>query len=391
MKSSHQPHLIGAGLAMFSMFFGAGNVVFPLAMGQYAQDDNLYAILGLLITAVAMPFTGLIAMTLYEGNYQQFFGRIGKIPGFILALCMMGLIGPFGAIPRCVALSYSTLKVYLPNVSLSTFSLFSCCLIFAFTIKRNRILDLLGYFLTPILLISLATIIIKGIFSSSELPQAEHSSLSIFFKGMKEGYQTMDLLAAFFFSSVVLVGLKKDLFLSDQQDYKKLFWVTFQASCIGAFLLSVVYIGFSFVAAYQSHHLMGIATDELISALSIQILGEYGGIIASVAVALACLTTAIALATVFAEFLYEDITQFHLRYEWSLVLTLIITYYVSTFNFGGIAAFLKPILQVCYPALILLSFLNILYKLYGFKVVKAPVFLTFLISLIYYSLFFTSN
>src|SRR5947209_4364111 len=114
------------GLAMFSMFFGAGNVVFPLALGQFAKDQNIYAILGLLITAVGVPFLGLLAMTLFNGNYTHFFERIGKVPGFLVALGIMGLIGPFGAIPRCIALSYSTIRMYMPDTSLVLFSLVSC-------------------------------------------------------------------------------------------------------------------------------------------------------------------------------------------------------------------------------------------------------------------------
>jgi len=115
MKPKIQSNTLSTGLAMFSMFFGAGNVVFPLAMGQYAQDKNFFAILGLLITAVGVPFLGLMSMTLFDGDYRKFFGRIGKIPGFIIALAIMALIGPFGAMPRVIALSYSTAKNFFPK------------------------------------------------------------------------------------------------------------------------------------------------------------------------------------------------------------------------------------------------------------------------------------
>src|SRR5688572_6620310 len=122
MQNSARSNTIATGLAMFSMFFGAGNVVFPLAIGQYAQDKNIFAIIGLLITAVGVPFLGLISMTLFDGDYRRFFARMGKIPGFLSALVIMGLIGPFGALPRCIALSYSTVSTYIPGVSLSLFS-----------------------------------------------------------------------------------------------------------------------------------------------------------------------------------------------------------------------------------------------------------------------------
>ena len=94
-----------SGLAMFSMFFGAGNIIFPLAVGHYAQDRTFLAVFGLLITAVAVPFIGLIAMILFEGDQKSFFGKIGQKPGFMVELLILLLLGPLGSTPRCVALA----------------------------------------------------------------------------------------------------------------------------------------------------------------------------------------------------------------------------------------------------------------------------------------------
>lgn len=380
-----QANTIATGLAMFSMFFGAGNVVFPLGLGQYARDHNFYAILGLLITAVGVPFAGLIAMTLFNGDYKKFFARIGPIPGFLVTVVILGLLGPFGGIPRCIVLSYSTMKPYIPDYfSLPLFSIVACVIVFAFTYKRTNIVDILGYFLTPILLLSLAIIIIKGLFVSPSLIPAEHDKFSIFLKGFKEGYLTMDLLAAFFFSSVVIVCLQKDVDVMDQKNYKKTIFLTLKASLIAALLLSIIYVGFSFVAAFHSPLLEGTPEAELPGVIATHVLGPYAAVVAQIAVILACLTTVIALSAVFAEFLHKDIFLDKISYGWSLFLTLLTTFFVSTLNFTGIAQFLKPILQVCYPALIMLCFVNILYKLYHFEWVKTPVFLTFLISLAIY-------
>lgn len=385
MKTASLKNTIVTGFAMFSMFFGAGNVVFPLALGQYAQDHNIYAILGLLITAVGVPFMGLIATTLFNGDYKQFFDRIGKVPGFLVTAFIMGLIGPFGAMPRCITLSYSTIKFYLPSLSLIEFSAIACLIIFAFTIKRNSIVDILGCYLTPLLLAFLGWIIIKGIITSPAAPIGDHSKFAIFWKGVEEGYQTMDLLATFFFSSVVLSCLRKDVDTSNQKNSKQLIFLTLKASAVGAFLLSIIYIGFSFVASFQSVHLENVPKDELAGAIALQILGPYAGIVACIAVALACLTTAIALAAVFADFLEKEVTMGKMNYGISLIITLLIAFGVSTLNFTGIIAFLAPILQVCYPSLIVLSLVNILYKLYHFKPVKWPFYTVFVISLIGYS------
>ena len=238
--------------------------------------------------------------------------------------------------------------------------------------------------MTPILLLSLAIIIIKGIIDSPEAPHADHSKLAIFWDGVKEGYQTMDLLGAFFFSSVVLSCLKQEVDPSEQKNYKRIIFTTLKASFIGAFLLSLIYVGFSFVAAFQSESLEGIAKDALAGTVAISVLGPYAGIITCLAVALACLTTAIALAAVFAEFIHKDLTFNKVGYGPSLIITLIISFFVSTLNFTGIAAFLAPILQICYPALIVLTLVNVLHKLYHFKPVKIPVLVVFVLSLIGY-------
>lgn len=373
---------IATGLAMFSMFFGAGNVVFPLAIGQFAQDKNFYAILGLLLTAVGVPFLGLIAMTLFDGNYKTFFNRIGNVPGFLVSMFIMGLIGPFGATPRCIALAYSTIHTYLPGIPLVAFSIISCIIIYLFTFRKNQILDILGYVLTPFLLVSLLIIIVKGLLAAPDLQAIEHSESTVFLKGLKEGYQTMDLLGAFFFSSVVLTCLKVAIPSSEHQNHKRLIKQTLKASAIGAFLLSVVYIGFSYVAAFHTGELGAVNQEDLLGAIAHKVLGPYGGLVASIAVALACLTTAIALCAVFSDYLYNDVSDKKLPFQLSLILTLIISGIFSTLEFTGIIAILAPILSVFYPALIVLSILNIAFKLYHFKPVKVPVFATFAITLI---------
>lgn len=383
MKDFFQNKTISTGLAMFSMFFGAGNVVFPLALGQISKADNIFAMMGLLITAIAVPFLGLISMILYNGNYKEFFGRLGKLPGFLIALFIMCLIGPFGALPRCIALSHSTLTLFTPDIPLIAFSFFSCLLIFLFTYKESKLIEVLGTVLTPFLLLSLGIIIAIGLFNSHGYESVESFPLKAFIKGLQEGYYTMDLLASFFFCAVIIDCLRAS-YKEEHQEYKKVTFLALKASMIGAFLLSLIYVGFSFVAAKNSGSLEGITTDLLLAKLSINILGPYAGIVASAAVALACLTTAVALASAFANFLSHEIFKNKLDYKISLIITLILTFLISTLNFSGIAKILTPILSLCYPSLIVLSACNLLKKLYGFQWVKLPVLIVFVLNLIFY-------
>src|ERR1700722_1863070 len=171
MYNKENSGIIIAGLALFSMFFGAGDLIWPLILGGSAGDKNFFALMGLLITGVSLPLLGLISMMLFQGNYHAFFGRIGKWPSLALIFIIQVILGPVGSIPRLITLSYATLKPYLPEMSLAFFSILVCLLILVFTLKPRQVIHILGVVLTPLLLLSLGTILAIGFFSHPE-PQA---------------------------------------------------------------------------------------------------------------------------------------------------------------------------------------------------------------------------
>ena len=115
-----------------------------------------------------------------------------------------------------------------------------------------------------------------------------------------------------------------------------------------------------------------------------KIAGPYAGMLVCVAIALACLTTAIALISSFTDFIQREVFHEKISYEITLIGALLLTFFVSTFEFTGISLFLWPILQIFYPGLIALTFLNIAYKLTGFNTIKTPVFLTFALAMLIY-------
>lgn len=351
---------VATGLAMFSMFFGAGNIVFPLLVGQQAQDQTLLAILGLLITAVCVPFAGVIGMILYDGDPQKFFGRLGRLPGLFVAGCILCLIGPFGGMPRCVTLSYATLSSNLPGMSLPFFSVIACLVILACSYKKTYIMHVLGYVLTPVLLVCLAAIGIAGLWNSSEATAALPEAWNNFTFGLQEGYNTMDLLAAFYFSGVVLTSLKQQ---NSDSSPKALFWQALKASAIGATLLSLIYVVFSLVAAGLGPTLADVPKDKLLGHVSAAVLGPYTGVVASLAMSLTCLTTAIALATIFAETIQKQLFSNRITYLQALLITLAVNCATSMLEFTVIIELLFPLLQWMYPVLIVLTFVNIAWKL----------------------------
>lgn len=343
------------GLAIFAMFFGAGNIIFPLALGLTSLDKSPWGLSGFLLTAVAMPFIGLLAMFRYNGKINLFFLRFGKIPGLILATFVISLLGPFGAAPRCIALMHSTLSLSFSNLPPLLFSIGACGLIFLFSFRENRLVKLLGYVLSPLMIGFLILIIIKGYIWAPEavLISENPSNMSHLWKGLTEGYNTMDLLAAFFFAPIVISSLKN----SENDPHLNRFVLI--ASLIGASLLALVYIGFCYLAYLYAPQLAGVASDQLLGAIAIKILGPYAGVVVGLTVTFACLTTAIALIAAFSSFVEKEIVKEKIGYTPILIVSLLITFAVTTLEFQGIARLLNPLLEICYPALILLAFYNL--------------------------------
>lgn len=372
------------GFAIFSMFFGAGNSIFPLLIGSISGNKNIYAVLGLTISTIIVPVLGLIGMTLYDGNYKEFFCRLGKTPGFIIVLLIMILIGPFAGIPRCITLSYSTLQPHLGTTPLIVFSGIACVIIFFKTIKKRRLVDILGKILTPLLLFCLAIIIVKGIYSPSDMapPVGVSTRSGIFFKGLTEGFQMMDLLASFFFSATVLGCIKakrQEKGLGEDPHGTSNF---LKAITLAATLLTIIYVGFSYVAANNSVFFQTIPQEALLGAVSKKILGQHLGFVMGLAVALACLTTAITLVSVFSDFIYKECLKEKIPYAACIVTTILLAFFFSNLGFVGICNMIAPILLVCYPALITLTILNIAHKIFKFEPVKWPVYTVLTVSLI---------
>lgn len=385
MQAISKTTLWSTGLAIFSMFFGAGNIVFPLAIGQLTQDKNFYALLGLIFTAVFVPLMGLLAMMLYQGNYTAFFRQIGKVPGFILTLAILGVIGPFGGIPRCITISHATLEQFGFPLNLPLFSLLSCAVIFLFTFRPNKMLPLLGYVLTPLLLISLGLIAVKGLFLEKMTEVSAFTRWETFAQGLLTGYNTLDLLAAFFFSSVVFICLQEKQEKQTEATHKPSHLkIAIFGSFIAAFLLGLVYVGFSYLSARQGVALKDLPSHELLGALASNLLGPHAGLVAGVAVAFACLTTEIALAAIIGGFICKTLSKEKVPYPLALGITLMLSFAISTLHFEGITAFLAPFLKVCYPALIVLTVASILHKVYNFQWIKLLFYGALLISLIAY-------
>ena len=356
------------GLALFSMFFGSGNLIFPLAVGRFSQDNFWFGALGFILTGVLVPFAGVIAMVIYKGDYMKFFSGLGKKAGFGVAILLLTFWIPLGSAPRCVTLSYAAVKTYLGGTPLWLFSLIYCSLIILLTYKRNRILDILGGILTPVLLTCLGIVIFRAVQLSTGFGVSLHSGAETFTEGLLDGYNTMDLIASFFFASTIIAMLNEE-----QDRGKKIttkggpLGLALRSSLIGVSVLGVVYLGLLFIAATHASALAGVPKDELLPTLAHMLLGPQLAAIASMAVAVACLTTSIALVVVYADFLAESVFKDKWHPHAYLVLTTAITFGVSNLGFQGICALTVPAFQVFYPFLIGMIIVKVGYRLWKAK------------------------
>ncbi len=370
--------VITTALALFAMFFGAGNILFPLYLGANAGQNIGVTTLGFLIAGVGVPFLGLIATSLFNGSYHAFFARLGKTPSFLLITFLIIIIGPLGALPRTEVTTFHTLQPYLPNFfnQNAVFSLIYCSVVFLLAYREAKVVEILGLYLSPVKIISFTALIILG-FVSIE-PTIPHSSdaITAFNKAIMNGYNTMDLLGAFFYCAVAFKAIKRATHHNPALNPTTL---TLKSSVVGACLTGAVYIGFMWIAHNHATSLHGLPEEKMISAISMLVLGKFGALFVCISVSFACVATALALADVCSIYLYEEVFHKRVPKITCLSIVMLLTYLMTNVGFQGILSVTVPILNIVYPALIVLCIFNILHKWKDIQMVKLPVLLTSLV------------
>lgn len=390
-KSIAKKDLISLSLAIFCMLFGAGNLIFPLTVGRNAGSLTSFGMIGFLLTGILLPLAGLVGMILFDGNYKDFFYTLGKKVGSFLIFISMLIMGPIVVIPRCITLSHTMIAPFLPISALQNitpyssfiFSLLFLAITFLATYKRGRIVAILGNIIAPILLSSVTFIIFKGIHTTNNPLTPTLCPFFVLKNGFMMGYQTLDLLGAIFFSSIIIAILKQKT--RPTESVNSLALNGLKAGLIGLSLLASIYIGMSILGALHGHNFMNINSGELLRSISFCILGTKGALIISIAVLLASISTTIGLGSIFAEYIRSTIFHNSISYIQSLCLTFILCIPLSTIGLKYILTITNgPITHIGYPVIISLTLSNIAYKLWQFNHTKITVLITFLFALLHY-------
>jgi len=356
------------GFSIFSMFFGSGNLVFPLSVGANSAESWLFGFLGFFCTGIILPFLGLFVIKLYKGNYNDFFGEAGVVARYAIPIFTLSLLGSFGVIPRCITVSHGGIEYLFPNISLLWFSIIFSIACFVISLNDKFMLSILGKFLTPILLVFLSILICLGVYQAPNISAIGISSSNGFELGFLQGYSTMDLFAAFFFSALIF----KQIELSGEVSTQNIIKAALKPSIFGATILALVYFGFVFLGSHYKDIANEVTPELILPAISKHLLEEARGLFIAVTILLSCFTTAIALNSIYARYIcsYKFIGEE--RFPLILFCTTLVSFLVSLLDFNGIALILSPLLNVSYPALIALTVLSIFVR--GHKTLKAIAF-----------------
>ena len=348
--------IIVVGFALFSMFFGAGNVVFPPYLGMESGPQWLLGFSAYFIADIGLALLGVFAL-LRVGSSEAVTLRLGKIPAELLMCAIILCIGPMVAIPRTSATTFEmAIAPNLSGVSPVLFSVLFFALILALCIKESAVVDIVGKVLTPLLLVGLFAIIIKGIVTPlgeiAALPQIANAAVT----GIKAGYQTMDALAALPFGIIVLQSVTAKGYDSGRKQFR----VVGGAAALAGVLLLCVYMGLAYLGATVSaQYTSDIGRAQLIMALVEALMGKVGVILFGVVVGLACVTTAIALTSSAAAY-FAELCRGKVSYKVFVIAICVFSAVVSNLGLDRIVAVAAPVLDVIYPPTLVLIFISLL-------------------------------
>ena len=348
--------IIVVGFALFSMFFGAGNVVFPPYLGMESGPQWLLGFSAYFIADIGLALLGVFAL-LRVGSSEAVTLRLGKIPAELLMCAIILCIGPMVAIPRTSATTFEmAIAPNIPGVSPVLFSVLFFALILALCIKESAVVDIVGKVLTPLLLVGLFAIIIKGIVTPlgeiAALPQIANAAVT----GIKAGYQTMDALAALPFGIIVLQSVTAKGYDSGREQFR----VVGGAAVLAGVLLLCVYMGLAYLGATVSaQYTSDIGRAQLIMALVEALMGKVGVILFGVVVGLACVTTAIALTSSAAAY-FAELCRGKVSYKVFVIAICVFSAVVSNLGLDRIVAVAAPVLDVIYPPTLVLIFISLL-------------------------------
>ena len=331
------------GFALFSMFFGAGNVIFPPYLGLSCGREWFAGFAWYYLADIGLALLAMFAI-LRAGSTEKVMARLGPIPSKVLLTAIVLCIGPMLAIPRTAATTLEmAVNPLVSGVSPLLFSILFFGLIAALCVKQSAVVDIVGKFLTPALLIGLLVLIILGVVNPIGPVPDRVLVESVAQTGIEAGYQTMDVLAAILFGIIILKSAEN----KGYTDRKDQFKVVAGASAVAGLALLVVYLGLTYLGVTTSRFFdLSVQRTFLMVSIVRNLLGTPGVWLFSLIVALACITTAVALVSSAADY-FSSLLK--LSYVKMVLAVCGFSALAANFGLDTIVSIAAPILNVGYP------------------------------------------
>lgn len=358
MKKLSLKNTLIIGVTLFSMFFGAGNLIFPPLLGVQAGNKFVLAILGFIVTAVIIPTIAVIAVAKHHG-LKNLTDRIHPFFTTIFVTLVYLLIGPGVAIPRTASTSFE--MAIAPLIPQSFFSqMIYAFLFFALSsyvaLHPNRLKDLLGKIMAPILLTLIAVLFIGTLISvpyGTVDPNAHYAS-GAFMAGFIDGYQTMDILAALNFGIIIALNIQ-DFGVKKPMDVAK---EIMKAGVIAGALLGIVYLVTGYIGMHTSSFMHEAANGtEVLSYAIYTAFGSWGQLIVGTIFFIACFNVSTGLLSCCAEYFHELLPK--LSYKQWLFSFAFFSFVVASFGLNFILEVSVPILSVMCPIAIVVVFIGL--------------------------------
>jgi len=356
---------------LFGMFFGAGNLIFPVSMGQQAGSNVIPAIIGFIITGVGIPILGVAAIGLtHSSGLSELSSKVGKKYSYIFTIALYLTIGPCFAVPRCATTSFSSgVQRLLPesiNTKLALFLFSAVFFIIVLLLSWNpgKITVSIGKVINPLFLIFLAILVIVALLN----PTAKISDVAAtgnyidksFFQGFLEGYNTMDAIASLAFG-IIVVNAVKGFGINKGEDIAS---GTLKSGVFAGILMAVIYV-VTTIMGTQSRGVFEIAANggDALANIGTYYLGSAGLVILAFTITLACLKTALGLVTSCAA-TFNDLFPGKMSLKaWSTVFT-VFSFVVSNVGLSALITYAIPVLMLLYPLTIVLIILALCDKLF---------------------------
>ncbi|MBM0867841.1 branched-chain amino acid:cation transporter, LIVCS family [Staphylococcus auricularis] len=384
------------GFTLFAMFFGAGNLIFPPNLGLDSGHYFWPTIFAFVLTGIGLPLLGVIVGALDKQGYIGAFNKISPTFSMIFLIVIYLTIGPLFAIPRTASTSFEMTVTPIvhtnSNLALFIFSVLYFLVVLFLCINPNKIVGRIGSILTPLLIITILAMIIKGFVdfggsSQSDSAEAFTSNAAGFSQGFTSGYLTMDAIAAIAFSMIVVNAVKATGVKHADQIFKQ----TVSAGAIAAVALIFIYVSLGFIGNHmtisQDKLAELTANDQnigtyLLTTMASVGFGELGKYLLGIIVALACLTTACGLIVAVSQYFNSIFPK--ISYKLYVILFTAVSFLLANLGLNSAIQLSVPVLSIVYPIAITVVLLILLARYIPTKPIaqRIPVIIVTIISIL---------